>query len=101
MTIRRGEIYRWTGGDSTYVRVLIISSDEVNEVAWPIAAPISRTGPASIFLPALAETDPVSGVVALSRLGAVDPTKLEGPDGMITGQTFGRVSEGIAALFGI
>jgi len=98
--IRRGEFYTWTGDDRPRY-VLVLSDDAVNEVTWPVVAPVLRGGAGSLWLVPLAETDPVAGRVALSALGPVNPTELDGPAGMLTGPTFDRIMVGLTALFGM
>lgn len=100
--IRRGEFYTWRPNILDRGRyVLVLSDDSANAVTWPIVAPIVRTGTGSLYLVPLADTDPVSGRVALAGLGPVNPKEIDGPAGMISGPTFDRVMNGITALFGM
>lgn len=101
MTIRRGEFYTWTGPASRARYVLVLSDDGANESTWPVVAPVLRGGTGSLWLVPLTDTDPISGRVALAGLGQVNPAELSGPTGMVSGQTFERITAGLAALFGI
>jgi mRNA-degrading endonuclease toxin of MazEF toxin-antitoxin module len=98
--IRRGEFYSWTEPGDRPRYVLVLSDDGANRVTWPIVAPVIRSGAGSLWLVALGETDPVSGRVALNALGPLDPARLDGPAGMVSGATLERITAGLSALFG-
>lgn len=101
-TIRRGEFYEWTPAAGRGRYVLVLSDDAANLGMWPVCAPILRgSGAGSLWVVSLADTDPVSGRVALYALAPRDPARLSGPHGMVSGPTFDRLSGGIRELFGL
>jgi mRNA interferase MazF len=49
----------------------------------------------------LADPDPVGGAVDLTTLGTLNPERLSGPVGMLTGASLSRIGEAVRALLGV
>lgn len=96
--IRAGDIRDIIGAPAR-VRVLVVSSDAVNENAYPIVAPILR-GHDDIppYQVTLGPSDSVAGVVNLNWLTTVRPEDLSEPVGTIAGDTWMRVQDCLALL---
>lgn len=97
----------WTIGtraDLRY-RVVVLSSEAHNDRAnaAPFCAPVVRHRGGSLppFAIALAETDPISGVVVLNRMrrlpAAIGAERL----GLLTGVSMARISASLRELFDI
>jgi len=104
--VKQGEV--WTigddGGDLRY-RVVVLSSEAHNDRpgAAPFCAPVVRQRGAVEDLPpfavGLAETDPISGVVVVSRLRRIPAAAGAERLGMLTGATMARIARALRDLF--
>jgi len=102
--VNRGEI--WTVGERSDLRyrVVVLSGDAHNERprAAPYCAPVVRQRGATTlppFVVPLAETDPLSGVVVVSRLRRISCTAGAERVGMVTGASMARLEEAMRDLF--
>ena len=104
--MKRGEI--WTVGDrgDLRYRVLVLSADTHNNRpnAAPICAPIVRLrGSTDTDLPPfaipLAEQDPMTGVVVVSRMRRLPHSVGAERIGMVTGASMARLNEALRDLF--
>jgi mRNA interferase MazF len=102
--MRRGEV--WTVGDPDNLRyrVVVLSGDAHNDrpTAAPFCAPIVRRQGGSELPPfavPLAEPDPLTGVVVVSRVRRV-PVSAGGERlGMVTGASMARLEQALRDLF--
>ena len=103
--MKQGEV--WTIGDGADLRyrVVVLSAETHNDRprAAPFCAPVVRQRGVIEDLPpfavALAETDPISGVVVLSRMRRIPPAAATDRLGMLTGATMSRIAEALRRLF--
>jgi hypothetical protein len=100
VSLRQGEFVSWRSPAGRPWYALVISADDYNAAAWPVCVFVVRAGAGSLYLVPLAETDPISGRVALSSLGALDPAE-QRPAGMVSGPTWDRVQVGLRELLGL
>ncbi|GAA2527966.1 type II toxin-antitoxin system PemK/MazF family toxin [Pilimelia columellifera] len=102
--MKRGEI--WTVGDRSDLRyrVLVLTGDSFNDrdnVA-PLCAPIVRlrgSDDLPAYAVALAEQDPITGVVVLNRLRRVPASAGAERIGMVTGASLARLTDALRELF--
>lgn len=102
--MNRGEI--WTIGDrgDLRYRVVVLSGDAHNDRARaaPFCAPIVRQWGATNlppFVVPLAETDPLSGVVVVSRMRRIPASAGTERIGMVTGASMARLGDAVRDLF--
>lgn len=101
--MRQGEV--WTVGDRADLRyrVLVLTGDGYNDRAnaAPLCAPIVRLrgGELPPHAVALAEQDPMTGVVVLNRLRRLPAHAGADRIGMITGATLARLHAALRTLF--
>jgi mRNA interferase MazF len=103
--MKQGEV--WTIGQRADLRyrVVVLSSEAHNDrrAASPYCAPVVRQRGAPDDLPpfavALAESDPISGIVVVNRMrrlpAAVGAERL----GMLTGSSMAKVAAALRSLF--
>ena len=103
--MKQGEV--WTIGQRADLRyrVVVLSSEAHNDrpAAAPFCAPVVRQRGSADDLPpfaiALAETDPISGVVVLNRMrrlpAAIGAERL----GLLTGASMAKISASLRELF--
>lgn len=100
--MNRGEVWDYKPSYGPAVRVLVLSRDRHNAVAWPICAYLMRRRDAGCSEAViLADPDPVGGAVDLTTLGSLNPDRLSGPVGMLTGATMARVSEAVRVFLDV
>lgn len=103
--MKQGEV--WTIGERADLRyrVVVLSSEAHNDRpgAAPFCAPVVRQRGDPHDLPpfaiALAETDPISGVVVLSRMRRLPPSVGAERLGLLTGASMARIAARLRDLF--
>ena len=103
--LKQGEV--WTIGQRADLRyrVVVLSSEAHNDrpAAAPFCAPVVRQrgdpGDLPPFAIALAETDPISGIIVLSRMRRLPPTVGAERLGLLTGATMARLAIALRTLF--
>jgi mRNA interferase MazF len=102
--MRRGEV--WAVGDpnSLRYRIVVLSADRYNDRpnAVPLCAPIvRRQGSSELppFVVPLAELDPLTGVVVVSRVRRIPASAGAERLGMVTGATMVRLGQALRDLF--
>jgi mRNA-degrading endonuclease toxin of MazEF toxin-antitoxin module len=94
----RGEVWEYVGGSHQY-RILIISSDEYNElpeaIPWALVLERDAEGIPGYLIP-LSTSDPLPGaVIVIPRVFRVDPTALRRRLGEVTEPTMRAVERGL------
>jgi mRNA interferase MazF len=102
--MRRGEV--WTVGDpgNLRYRVVVLSTDAHNNRpnAAPFCAPVVRRQGSSELPPfavPLAEQDPLTGVVVVSRIRRMPASAGAHRLGMVTGASMARLEQALRDLF--
>jgi mRNA interferase MazF len=91
--------------DAGKFRVVVVSNDVQNEMpgAWPLCALVTRRTPAvgeiPAFTVALADPDPLGGVVLTTTVRALDPAGMVVQIGIVTGATLARINAALRDLF--
>lgn len=98
--MNHGEIWTVHGGQ-VVARVVVLSGDGHNADEPPLCAPLvrQRPGPLPRLGVALAETDPVTGVVLVSRVRPINRAAAQTCDGIVTGASLARLNEALRDLF--
>ncbi len=95
--IRQGEVRTLAG---TRARVLVVSKDSINGVAYPVVVQLER-GNADVpgMVIPFADQDPMGGVVIVNKVAFLHPNDLGEVVGTITGATLMDVVSAVRALF--
>ncbi|MCP2325880.1 mRNA interferase MazF [Hamadaea flava] len=100
--MNRGVVWDYSPASGPSVRVVVLSNEIHNSVSWPVCAYLTRRAtPLVPTMVPLADPDPVGGAVDLATLGTINPDRLSGPVGMLTGASLARIGEAVRALFGL
>jgi mRNA interferase MazF len=103
--VKQGEVWTIGAGNDLRYRVVVLSAEAHNDRprAAPFCAPVVRQRGATEDLPpfavGLAETDPISGVVVLTRMRRLPPVAGAERLGMLTGATMARIAAALRDLF--
>jgi mRNA-degrading endonuclease toxin of MazEF toxin-antitoxin module len=99
----RGEVWEYTDASGRY-RVAVVSSDAHNgrDDAWPLCVLVTHRTPPGGAIPAyavaLADPDPLGGVVITPTMRGLPPDGFGSRLGMLTGQTVNRVESALRDL---
>jgi mRNA interferase MazF len=102
--VRHGEVWAVNDPAIGRLRVAVLSSDGYNEArgAWPFCAPIVRRADgvdAAPYVVALADPDPLGGLVVVARMRRLPHSAGTQCEGMLTGASMGRLGEALRDLF--
>lgn len=100
--MNRGVVWDYSPSTGPSVRVVVLSNDVHNSVSWPVCAYLTRRAtPLVPTMVPLADPDPVGGAVDLTTLGTINPDRLSGPVGMLTGASLARIAEAMRVLLAL
>lgn len=99
--MKRGEIWEYLPPNGGPTRVVVLSADAHNDnpAHWPVCAlVVRRPAVAHPYRAPLADVDPLGGAVDVATIGPLNPARMRGPAGMLTGATVARVGEALRAF---
>jgi len=101
--VRRGEVWDYKPSHGSSLRLVVLSNDEHNAIgSWPVCAYLGRRRAIEVpHVVPLAEPDPLSGAVDLTTLGTINPARLSGPVGMLTGSTMSRLNDAVRGFLDV
>ncbi|WP_051366618.1 type II toxin-antitoxin system PemK/MazF family toxin [Hamadaea tsunoensis] len=100
--MNRGVVWDYSPSAGPSVRIVVLSNDVHNSVSWPVCAYLTRRAtPLVPTMVPLADPDPVGGAVDLTTLGTINPDRLSGPVGMLTGASLARIAEAMRLLLAL